>query len=184
MTDSITPLDDIAFSFQDRLAQVLRDGRRRSRAASTQYGQLWESLTRMATGGKLIRPRLLMDAHRGLGGRDARAAVDAACAMQLLHIALVIHDDVIDNDTIRRGEANISGEFAAEARLRGATSREAHAWGDATALLGGDLMLTLAHSLLARLDVDDAKRRAILDIFDDTLFESAAGEHSDVWLSL
>ncbi|SDS76354.1 geranylgeranyl diphosphate synthase, type II [Brevibacterium sandarakinum] len=184
MTDSITPLDDIAFSFQDRLAQVLRDGRHRSRAASTQYRQLWESLTRMATGGKLIRPRLLMDAHRGLGGRDERAAVDAACAMQLLHIALVIHDDVIDNDTIRRGEANISGEFAAEAVLRGAARREAQAWGDATALLGGDLMLTLAHSLLARLDVDDAKRRAILDIFDDTLFESAAGEHSDVWLSL
>ncbi|MGO1613450.1 MAG: polyprenyl synthetase family protein, partial [Brevibacterium aurantiacum] len=51
-------------------------------------------------------------------------------------------------------------------------------------LLGGDLMLTLAHSLLARLDIDDAKRRAILDIFDDTVFQSAAGEHSDVWLSL
>lgn len=184
MTDSITPLDDIAFSFQDRLAQVLTDGRHRSCAASTQYGQLWESLTRMATGGKLIRPRLLLDAHLALGGRDERAAVDAACAMQLLHIALVIHDDVIDNDTVRRGEANISGEFAAEAGLRGATRREAQVWGDATALLGGDLMLTLAHSLLARLDVDDAKRRAILDIFDDTLFESAAGEHSDVWLSL
>lgn len=184
MTDSITPLDDIAFSFQDRLAQVLAEGRQRSRAGSPQYGQLWESLTRMATGGKLIRPRLLMDAHRSLGGGDQAAAVDAACAMQLLHIALVIHDDVIDNDTVRRGEANISGEFASDAMRRSAGRREAQAWGNATALLGGDLMLTLAHSLLARLDVDDAKRRAILDIFDDTVFQSAAGEHSDVWLSL
>ncbi|TSI19406.1 polyprenyl synthetase family protein [Brevibacterium aurantiacum] len=184
MTDSITPLDDIAFSFQDRLAQVLAEGRQRSRGGSPQYGQLWESLTRMATGGKLIRPRLLMDAHRSLGGGDQAAAVDAACAMQLLHIALVIHDDVIDNDTVRRGEANISGEFASDAMRRSAGRREAQAWGNATALLGGDLMLTLAHSLLARLDVDDAKRRAILDIFDDTVFQSAAGEHSDVWLSL
>ncbi|MGO3064300.1 MAG: polyprenyl synthetase family protein [Brevibacterium aurantiacum] len=184
MTDSITSLDDIAFSFQDRLVQVLTDARHRSRGVSAQYGQLWDSLTHMATGGKLIRPRLLLDAHRGLGGRDQAAAVDAACAMQLLHIALVIHDDVIDNDTIRRGEANISGEFASDALCRGAGRREAQVWGDATALLGGDLMLTLAHSLLARLEVDDSKRRAILDIFDDTLFRSAAGEHSDVWLSL
>lgn len=184
MTDSIAPLDDIAFSFQDRLSQVLTEGRHRSRRFSAQYGQLWDSLTHMATGGKLIRPRLLLDAHRGLGGRDQAAAVDAACAMQLLHIALVIHDDVIDNDTIRRGEANISGEFASDALCRGAGRREAQVWGDATALLGGDLMLTLAHSLLARLEVDDSKRRAILDIFDDTLFRSAAGEHSDVWLSL
>ncbi|WP_193071885.1 polyprenyl synthetase family protein [Brevibacterium sp. FME37] len=184
MTDSITPIDDIAYSFDDRLTQVLADGGQRSQRFSAQYGQLWQSLTHMATGGKMIRPRLLIDAHHALGGRDTAAAVDAACAMQLLHIALVIHDDVIDNDTVRRGEANISGEFTSAAMHRGAGPREAQVWGDATALLGGDLMLTLAHSLLARLDVDDARRRAILDIFDDTLFQSAAGEHSDVWLSL
>lgn len=45
-------------------------------------------------------------------------------------------------------------------------------------------MLAPAHSLLARLDVDDTRRRAVLDIFEDTIVESAAGEHSDVWLSL
>lgn len=184
MTDSAAPLDEIAFSFDDRLAQVLTEARRRSRFSSPQYEQLWDSLTHMATGGKLIRPRLLLDAHAALDGREERAAVDAACAMQLLHIALVIHDDVIDNDTIRRGEATISGEFASAAMSRGALRRDADAWGDATSILGGDLMLTLAHSLLARLDVDDAKRRAVLDIFDDTIVESASGEHSDVWLSL
>ncbi|MBM6589192.1 polyprenyl synthetase family protein [Brevibacterium sp. RIT 803] len=184
MTDSAAPIGAVAFSFEDRLAQVLAEGRKRSRTFSAQYGQLWGSLTRMATGGKLIRPRLLLDAHSALGGMNERAAVDAACAMQLLHIALVIHDDVIDNDTIRRGEATISGEFASEAMSRGALRRDAHAWGDATSILGGDLMLTLAHSLLARLDVDDTRRRAVLDIFDDTIIESAAGEHSDVWMSL
>lgn len=184
MTDSANPIDDIAFSFEDRLAQVLADGQRRSRAFSSQYAQLWESLAHMTTGGKLIRPRLLIEAHRALGGTDERAAVDAACAMQMLHIALVIHDDVIDNDTIRRGEANISGEFASEALARGAVASEADAWGDTTSILAGDLMLTLAHSLLARLDVDETKRRAVLDIFDDTVFESAAGEHADVWLSM
>lgn len=184
MTDSATPIGDIAFSFENRLAQVLAEARKRSRTVSAQYGQLWDSLTHMATGGKLIRPRMLLDAHAALGGRDEHAAVDAACAMQLLHIALVIHDDVIDNDTIRRGEATISGEFASEAMSRGALRRDANAWGVATSILGGDLILTLSHSLLARLDIEDTKRRAILDIFDDTIVESAAGEHSDVWLSL
>ncbi|GAA1865360.1 polyprenyl synthetase family protein [Brevibacterium marinum] len=184
MTDSAASLDDIAFSFEDRLTQVLAEGRHRSRGFSEQYGHLWDSLSYMAIGGKLVRPRLLMDAHAALGGSNHCAAVDAACAMQLLHVALVIHDDVIDNDTIRRGEANISGEFASDAMLRGAAQHDAQAWGDATSLLAGDLMLTLAHSLLARLDIDEAKRRAVLDIFDDTIFESAAGEHSDVWFSL
>lgn len=182
--DSAVSLCDGGFSVDDRLAAVMADGRSRSRLFSAQYGQLWDSLTQMVLGGKLLRPRLLREAHEALGGLDERAAVDSACAMQLLHIALVIHDDVIDNDTVRRGEPNISGQFSSEAMLRGALRREAQTWGIASSLLAGDLMLTLAHSLLARLDIAEARRTSILDLFDDTVFESAAGEHSDVWLSL
>lgn len=135
-------------------------------------------------GGKLIRPRLLLDAHDDLGGTAAQAAMDAACAMQLLHIGLVIHDDVIDNDTVRRGEMNITGQFSSEAMLLGATSAAAQTWGMSSSLLAGDLMLNEAQSLLARLDLDAPRRLAILDIFDETIAESVAGEQSDVWLSL
>lgn len=184
MSDSAARLDDVALTFETRLREVLAQRRERSRSFSVSYTQLWESLERMAMGGKKIRPRLLMDAYQSLGGIDERVAVDAACAMELLHIALVIHDDVIDKDLMRRGEMNISGRFASEAMLRGTTRRAANAWGEASSLLAGDLMLTLAHSLLARLEISDGQRQAVLDIFDATVFESAAGEHYDVWLSM
>lgn len=184
ITDSAAGRDDLDLAFEHRLHEVIGQGRVRSDAFAAAYGQLWESLERMATGGKRIRPRLLIGAYEALGGTDARAVVDAACAMELLHIALVIHDDVIDKDLMRRGELNISGTFALEATLRGAHRRDASAWGEASSLLAGDLMLTLAHSLLARMDVPEARRRAALDVFDDAVFESAAGEHHDVWLSL
>jgi len=184
MSDPTARLYDVAFTFEARLMEILAQRRERSRSFSASYTQLWESLERMARGGKKIRPRVLMEAYRALGGIDERAAVDAACAMELLHIALVIHDDVIDKDVMRRGEMNISGRFASEALLRGTTRSDANAWGEASSLLAGDLMLTLAHSLLARLEIPDERRQAVLDIFDATVFESAAGEHYDVWLSL
>ncbi|KHS53811.1 Polyprenyl synthetase [Brevibacterium linens] len=138
----------------------------------------------MALGGKMIRPRLLIDAHEGLGGTATQAATDAAGAMQLLHIGLIIHDDVIDNDTVRRGEMNITGQFSSEAMLLGATSAAAQTWGISSSLLAGDLMLNEAQSLLARLDLEAPRRLAILDIYDETIAESVAGEQSDVWLSL
>ncbi|HIV56666.1 MAG TPA: polyprenyl synthetase family protein [Candidatus Stackebrandtia faecavium] len=184
ISDPTTDVADIALSFETRLMEVLSQRRERSRAFAAPYTQLWESLERMAAGGKRIRPKLLIDTHEALGGIHARAAVDAACAMELLHIALVIHDDVIDKDLMRRGEINLSGRFASEAMLRGKTRPVASSWGEASALLAGDLMLTLAHSLLARLDVPEERRQSILDVFDDTVFESAAGEHYDVWLSM
>ena len=169
---------------ESRLVEVLAAARRRSRIRTQQYEQLWEALSRMALGGKMIRPRLLIDAHEDLGGTATSAAMDAAGAMQLLHIGLIIHDDVIDNDTVRRGEMNITGQFSSEAMLLGATSAAAQTWGISSSLLAGDLMLNEAQSLLARLDLDAPRRLAVLDIYDETIAESVAGEQSDVWLSL
>ncbi|WP_052239730.1 polyprenyl synthetase family protein [Brevibacterium linens] len=169
---------------ESRLVEVLAAARRRSRVRTQQYEQLWEAMSRMALGGKMIRPRLLIDAHEGLGGTATQAATDAAGAMQLLHIGLIIHDDVIDNDTVRRGEMNITGQFSSEAMLLGATSAAAQTWGISSSLLAGDLMLNEAQSLLARLDLEAPRRLAILDIYDETIAESVAGEQSDVWLSL
>lgn len=184
MAGSAAGVEEVALTFEARLRELFAQRRERSRAFSAPYAQLWESLERMAAGGKKIRPRLLMGAYEDLGGADRQAAVDAACAMEVLHMALVIHDDVIDKDLMRRGEANISGRFASEAVKLGANRREANAWGEASSILAGDLMLTLAHSLLARLDIPEARRQAALDLFDDTVFETAAGEHYDVWLSM
>ncbi len=171
-------------AFETRLGEVLTRMRERAYAFPAPYSQLWETVERMATGGKKIRPRLLLGAYEALGGIDERSAIDAACAMELLHLALVIHDDVIDKDVTRRGEMNITGSFASEAMVRGAGRSEATAWGEASSLLAGDLVLTLSHSLLARLEVPEDRRQAVLDVFDDTVFESAAGEHHDVWLSM
>ncbi|KAB1946124.1 polyprenyl synthetase family protein [Brevibacterium linens] len=173
-----------ALTVESRLVEVLAAARRRSRVRTQQYEQLWQALSRMALGGKMIRPRLLIDAHEDLGGTATSAAIDAAGAMQLLHIGLIIHDDVIDNDTVRRGEMNITGQFSSEAMLLGATSAAAQTWGISSSLLAGDLMLNEAQSLLARLDLDAPRRLAVLDIYDETIAESVAGEQSDVWLSL
>ena len=183
MSESAT-LTDGATLIEVRLAEIFAHRRARSRTYPAAYTELWDALERMAAGGKKIRPRLLMRAYHALGGADDRTAVDAACAVELLHLALVIHDDVIDKDLMRRGEMNISGRFALDAMLRGAGRDEAGSWGEASSILAGDLMLSLAQSLLARLDIAEPRRLAVLDLFDDTVFESVAGEHHDVWLSL
>ncbi|HWK77622.1 polyprenyl synthetase family protein [Microbacterium sp.] len=174
----------LATTFDERLREILAAARRRARSYPASFEQLWEALATMASGGKKLRPRLLMDAYAALGGSDERSAMDAACAVELLHLAFVIHDDVIDRDLTRRGELNITGRFAMDAVLLGAEREDARVWGEASSILAGDLMLTTAHSIIARLDVDAERRHAMLDALEDAVHESAAGEHSDVWLSL
>ena len=88
-------------------------------------------------GGKRIRPILCLMACRAVGGRMNKA-LPAACALEYLHTYSLIHDDLpaLDNDDYRRGRLSCHKKF-----------------GEATAILAGDALLTEAFSLLSRPEV-------------------------------
>ncbi|WP_194928700.1 polyprenyl synthetase family protein [Pseudactinotalea sp. HY158] len=160
--------------FDSGTAHILTDGHRR----------LWSALRDATEGGKRLRPRLFHSVYRALGGVDGRAAGHVGAALELLHTALVIHDDVIDGDGMRRGKPNVSGTFAAEATDLGRPAGRAGAYGDAAAILAGDLALAGAVRLIARCGADGATTAELLDALDEALHQSAAGELADVFLSL
>jgi geranylgeranyl diphosphate synthase type II len=84
-------------------------------------------------GGKRLRPVLCLMATEACGG-DSGAAMGAACALELVHTYSLIHDDLpaMDNDDLRRGRATCHKAFD-----------------EATAILAGDALLTLAFELIA-----------------------------------
>ncbi|WP_052147316.1 polyprenyl synthetase family protein [Paenibacillus cookii] len=89
----------------------------------------------LMAGGKRMRPLLVMAACEALDG-NADAALDAACAVEMVHTYSLIHDDLpaMDNDDYRRGKLTNHKVF-----------------GEAAAILAGDALLTHAFYLVARL---------------------------------
>jgi geranylgeranyl diphosphate synthase type II len=85
------------------------------------------------SGGKRIRPILAIEACLCCGGRITDA-INAACAIELVHTFSLIHDDLpaMDDDDYRRGKPACHKKF-----------------GEATAILAGDALLTLAFEVLA-----------------------------------
>jgi farnesyl diphosphate synthase len=83
-------------------------------------------------GGKRLRPLLVLAASEAVGG-DGRAAMRAACAVELIHAYSLVHDDMpcMDNDVLRRGKPTVHVQF-----------------GQAQALLAGDALQALAFELL------------------------------------
>ena len=69
---------------------------------------LWTDLAD-AIGGKLMRPRLAVTAYLGLGGQDSAAIAPVAAAVEVLHTAMLVHDDLLDHDEVRRGRPNVAG---------------------------------------------------------------------------
>jgi geranylgeranyl diphosphate synthase type I len=98
------------------------------------------------SGGKRLRPRFAYWAWRvgAAAGADPRPLVGPAAALELLHAAILVHDDVIDRSEVRRGQPSVRAALAAG-------HRSAAGWGDPTdfgdhmALLVGDLLWSAAH---------------------------------------
>ncbi|GAW30817.1 polyprenyl synthetase family protein [Carboxydocella sp. JDF658] len=97
-------------------------------------GRLHEAmLYSLFAGGKRLRPALVLGAVEAVGG-EVQAALPAAAALEMIHTYSLIHDDLpaMDNDDYRRGKPTNHKVF-----------------GEATAILAGDALLTLAFELLA-----------------------------------
>lgn len=149
-----------------------------------EYHRLWLGLRDAADGGKRFRPALVTGMYEVLGGSDARLAATVGAAVELLHTAFVIHDDVIDHDDVRRGRRNVSGTFYDHARLAGADDRRARSLGAAAGILAGDLALSGAGHMIAVSTAPPQVRAQLLDLFDHAIYVTAAGELSDVGFSV
>jgi len=97
-------------------------------------------------GGKRVRPILCLEAAR-IFAADVTPVLPVACALEFIHTYSLIHDDLpaLDNDDLRRGKPTCHKKF-----------------GEATAILAGDALLTLAFETLANSTFIDAARRVAI----------------------
>ncbi|PPF34067.1 polyprenyl synthetase family protein [Pseudoclavibacter sp. AY1H1] len=181
----------------DLAAQQLLEVRRRieeflagrvAAAAAIDEGlaTLWRITARSAEGGKLFRPALVMQAYLSYTGAAEvpESVMELATATELLHLAFLTHDDVIDNDTMRRGELNLLGSVEEIVGGPEFDDERGNRLGQAAAILVGDLLLSEAHLRVARIDQPHAVRLRVLDAIERALAVSVAGEFSDVSLSV
>lgn len=166
------------------LRRLLDLGRSRARATCPDHARLWDALDAATEGGKRFRPALVVATHDAFGGTCADAAADVGAAVELLHTAFVIHDDVIDGDEVRRGRPNVSGTFHTRAYDAGVPAEEAVSYGRTAGILAGDLALAASVRAVATCGAPTDVTHRLLDLFDAALHTTAAGELADVRLSL
>jgi geranylgeranyl diphosphate synthase type II len=114
----------------------------------------------LMAGGKRLRPNLCLAASEAVGG-DLERTLPVACALEMIHTYSLIHDDLppMDDDTLRRGKATCHVAFD-----------------EATAILAGDALLTLAFQTLA--SMEGPRPECCLELIRAMAF--AAGPHGMV----
>ncbi|GAA2627762.1 geranylgeranyl pyrophosphate synthase [Paractinoplanes durhamensis] len=130
-------------------------------------------------GGKRLRPAFAYWGYRGAGGTDSDLVVAAVAALELVQASALIHDDLMDRSDTRRGEPSVHRRFEsrhAAAGWRGAAS----SFGDAAAVLLGDLALVWSDELLHTSGLTPAELTRARPVFDEMRTEVTAGQYLDV----
>src|SRR5256886_15404258 len=104
-------------------------------------------------GGKRIRPMVTLLAFRALGGTDVSQAIDLAAALELIHSATLIHDDINDGGEMRRGRLTAYKKFGLQ-----------------NALITGDFLFVKAFGIGGKFDAE------IVELTADACAAPAGGE--------
>lgn len=114
----------------------------------------------MSGGGKRIRPVLLLLTVDAFGG-SVDEAMPAALAVEVFHNFTLLHDDIMDNASMRRGKPSVYAK-----------------WGGNVAILSGDTMLIVAYKHL--LQVNPTYMQRVFSIFSDMAIEVCEGQQYDM----
>ena len=168
-------ISDVVGPIDKRLIHVLNAERTKWVAVDASLVEPFDALEALIfSGGKRIRPAFFHWAHVGAGGDpDSNVAIDAAAAIEMLHAFALAHDDVMDHSSSRRGEPSIWQRFASFHADNG-WEGNAKDFGEAVAILVGDLAHVIADSLVRDLATD------ICEIWNELRLEVNIGQYLDV----
>ncbi len=123
--------------------------------------ELYQPISYMlALGGKRIRPALLLLSNNLFGGKDENA-IHAALAVEIFHNFTLLHDDIMDDAPLRRGQKTVYKK-----------------WGGNIAILAGDVMFVNSLQLLTKTPTNQLSN--VLTLFNATAVQVCEGQQYDM----
>ena len=124
-------------------------------------GELYEPISyTLSLGGKRLRPALCLMACDMFGG-DVENAINPAIGIEIFHNFTLLHDDIMDEAPIRRGEETVYKK-----------------WNTNVAILSGDTMMALAYDYIMK--APESVRSEVFSVFNKTAIEVCEGQQYDM----
>ncbi|OQR63122.1 geranylgeranyl pyrophosphate synthase [Streptomyces maremycinicus] len=132
-------------------------------------------------GGKRTRSQFVWWAFRSCAGSPAAAqdALRVGAALELIQTCALVHDDVMDGSRVRRGRPALHTEVEAQYATSDRSSRSTR-FGEAAAILAGDLALAWADDVLAETSLAPDTARRVRALWSAMRMEMVAGQYLDI----
>ena len=177
------PLPAIRAPVEALLREFLAERERQLVAIDARLAPIARAISRLVlAGGKRIRPAFVYWGYRASGAGHSDALWHPAAAVELLQSFALIHDDVMDRSTRRRGQPAVHIELATHHGAVGLTG-DGPWFGIGAAVLAGDLSFVWADELFDATPVGVADRERGRVVFTELRSELMAGQYLDLLLA-
>lgn len=182
-TKKITALDYLAWfkkQFDKQLLAYLSEKRQQAKEINPEIVVLVDEIIRFTeNGGKRVRPAFMYSGYIAAGGQAQEAILFASLSVELLHTFALMHDDIIDNSDLRRGELTTHKAFEAYHKTRKLKGNKKE-FGLSSAILAGDLAFSFAEEILTTAPFPQERIRRARYFFDQMKIQVIYGEYLDV----
>lgn len=129
------------------------------------YGVLWSHISDLVLGGgKRLRPKIMLNTYIKYGGSVPERVLPIAAAWEMLHVGLLIHDDIMDGDLTRRGKPTIEAIYNDRS----------------VAILAGDLCLAAPIDLILQSELSNFMKVKVSQLFQLITKEVIGGQLLDI----
>ncbi len=130
-------------------------------------------------GGKRLRPAFVVEGYRCVGGTDMDSIYYASLASEIMEGYLLVHDDVMDLDDVRRGGKSVHCTYR-EYHKKNFSGEGAQHFGESMAIIGGDVLETLGIDVLATSNFPDALKVKAMQKYATIVRYTGYGQLLDV----
>lgn len=131
------------------------------------------------SGGKRIRPFIAYLMYKALGGKEIEKALELFISLELFHNFALIHDDIMDKDSIRHGVQTVH-EYVKEKLQKEGRSGDLNHIGNSQAILLGDILLCWAFSIFDEVNLDKDKLKSAKIFFNKMANDVVLGQIIDI----
>jgi geranylgeranyl diphosphate synthase type I len=182
VAESVDPFDPTLLKrVEDQLETLLTEESQRASGIDEQLNDAVAAIrSAVLGGGKRIRPAVLHWGWRGAGGDPDDPDIAAiGASLELVHAFALAHDDVMDGSDARRGMATVHRVFEARHHEAG-WDGDATRYGEAVAILAGDLMLAWGDRLFYETTARRPDAQVARSVFDTLRVEMIWGQYLDM----